>query len=87
MPVSWVARSILQAQYVLGSGHWKEVANEVGARQRDSDEDAQTGQTSHPPNPDRYFTLPPLVCQASLITAETRLPQARPQQFWALAKR
>ena len=87
MPVSWVLRSILQAQYVLGSGHWQEVANEVGARQRDSDEDAQPGQTSRPPNP--ADTSPPTSPRTRLFPSEAAVVFAHLQKgsmaapFWA----
>src|SRR4249920_1510803 len=43
-------------------------------------QDAQKGQTSHPPSPGGYFTRPPRVCQDSLFAQGRALPQARPQR-------
>ena len=43
-------------------------------------QDAQKGQTSHPPNPGCYFTLPPRVCQDRLFALGRALSQARLQR-------
>jgi len=43
-------------------------------------QDAQKVQTSHPPNPGGYFTLPPRVCQDRLFALGRALSQATPQR-------
>ena len=46
---------------------------------QNSQQDAQKGQTSHPPNPGGYFTRPPRVFQDSLFAQGRAFPQAKPQ--------
>src|SRR2546422_5211114 len=43
-------------------------------------QDAQKGQTFHPPSPGGYFTHPPCVCQDRLFTLGRALSHARPQR-------
>ena len=42
---------------------------------RTTTQDAQKGQTSHPPNPGGYFTRPPRVCQDSLSPQDAPCPK------------